>query len=402
MQTMDFIRNEIDKTTKLPENQTDPEMLPLPYPYTTPSAETGFLDMYYWDTYFTQKCLFLLDRKEQAANNVRDLAYMLMKYGKIPNGSRECFLGRSQPPFFGLMLADILHAYPEAFTMQECFDWLEKEYTFWETCRSTPVGLSRYYTESGDAECFDAIAAYKDRLNIQLENSVKCGRDALAEFESGWDCTPRFHSKCTEFAPVDLNCLLYMDEVLLSNWAEQLSYPDRAEKYAQKVQQRADQIRSCMKRDGIYFDYHYTSDTCSDVVSCAGLFPFFAGIDTDPESFRKTIAHLERPFGLVACEHDDTRYQWSAPNGWAPLHYIAVAAAHRLGLQDDARRIADKYLQITDRIFSETGRIWEKFNVETGNLEVNSEYGTPEMLGWSAGVYTAFSEFRNSGYHSLI
>ncbi len=129
---------------------------------------------------------------------------------------------------------------------------------------------------------------------------------------------------------------------------------------------------------------------------------YFVGIDEDKDGFLKTLSILEDVYGVVACKSDENRYQWAEPNSWAPLNYIAVAAAQRLGLQDDARRLVDKYLLVTENIFDKTERLWEKFNAKTGDLEVASEYGTPEMLGWSAGVYIAFYEYRKTGYKNLL
>ena len=69
MTVYEFISNNIDKTTKTyDENIQDGigiPLIPLPYPFTTPCAEGMFQEMYYWDTYFTHKCLFLTKRGGQ-------------------------------------------------------------------------------------------------------------------------------------------------------------------------------------------------------------------------------------------------------------------------------------------------------------------------------------------------
>ena len=63
----------------------------------------------------------------------------------------------------------------------------------------------------------------------------------------------------------------------------------------------------------------------------------------------------------------------------------------RYGYEKDARRIAKKYSQMVERVFAETGSLWEKYDVTTGKVSVSREYETPKMLGWSAGVYLAFA-----------
>ena len=42
--------------------------------------------------------------------------------------------------------------------------------------------------------------------------------------------------------------------------------------------------------------------------------------------------------------------------------------------------------------FEKTGVIWEKYDGRDGSIAVTNEYETPEMLGWSAGVYRFFVE----------
>ena len=48
-------------------------------------------------------------------------------------------------------------------------------------------------------------------------------------------------------------------------------------------------------------------------------------------------------------------------------------------------------------LFERTGYLWEKYNVINGSIEVASEYGTPDMLGWTAGVYLAFTNYLENG-----
>lgn len=138
-------------------------------------------------------------------------------------------------------------------------------------------------------------------------------------------------------------------------------------------------------------------------MSCAAFFPYAVGMDEDKATFLRTLSVLESEHGLVACRHlGKQTYQWGEPNGWAPLHYMAVKAADQLGLKEEAKRIAEKYLNAQTHIFQKTGRLWEKYNAETGELDVVAEYDTPELLGWSAGVYMAFLHYRESGYRQLL
>lgn len=399
-----FIIENIDNTTKNNKaNEGDETLLPLPYPFTTPCVSGTFQEMYYWDTYFTQKALFLSGREKQAENNVRNFAYLLEKYGKIPNGNRTWYLRNSQPPFLGLMLLDMLIHAPQSISLLEAFSWLKKEYDFWMTKRIAPNGLNAYNIDTEDFADAGTFEWYQSRTGICLEQTVENCRCIYSECESGWDFSPRFHSRCIYHNPVDLNCLLFLDETLLGKWTLELGKNEESVYYFNLAQNRKEKILTLMKTNKGYFDFDFEKNVHSDVVSCAGLFPFAVGLDDDKEIFLKTLAHLEREYGVVACLNTDgNQYQWCEPNGWAPLQYIAVLAAEKLGLKDDAKRIVEKYLNAQSCIFHKTNRLWEKYNAETGGLDVVSEYGTPEMLGWSAGVYMAFLNYRENGYKQLI
>lgn len=77
-------------------------IIPLPYPYIVPGGRFG--EIYYWDSYFTMLGLKAADKTEMLENMVNNFAYLIDTLGYIPNGNRTYFIGRSQPPFFSLMI----------------------------------------------------------------------------------------------------------------------------------------------------------------------------------------------------------------------------------------------------------------------------------------------------------
>ena len=391
MTTYQFICENIDKTsrvyTKRPKGKKS--LIGLPYPFTSPCIEGIFQEMYYWDTYFTNKGLLEIGKGEQAVNNAKNFLYLLTNYGKIPNGNRMDYLSRSQPPFLGLMLEDILQNVPNALSLQEAFDGLELELAFWNKKRILSNGLNCYGCDLPESELARKlhVTGYRNRTGKKVAYTIENARNILCECESGWDFSPRFDLQCSVCNPIDLNCLLYKDEMLLSAWAERLGDAQKSQFYAKAAQERADKVRRLMRKEGLYFDYNAVKDCCCETLSCAALFPYFVGLDNDIVGFQKALTCLERRFGVVACDSMENCYQWSAPNSWAPLNFVAFFAAKRLSLTDDALRIAKKYIEATDKLFALTGKLWEKYNAENGELDHASEYGTPDMLGWTAGVY---------------
>lgn len=107
---MESIQNYINQNLprclrKNTENQDS--LIGLPRPYMVPSASGLFQEMYYWDTYFTNKGLLLRGDIEQAKNHVDNLCYLIETYGFVLNGNRDNYLYNSQPPFLSMMARDV-------------------------------------------------------------------------------------------------------------------------------------------------------------------------------------------------------------------------------------------------------------------------------------------------------
>jgi hypothetical protein len=70
-----------------------------------------FRESYYWDTYWIVLGLIASDMLDTAESILDTFALVLQKHGFIPNGLRQYYLNRSQPPFFFLMLKKIAEAH---------------------------------------------------------------------------------------------------------------------------------------------------------------------------------------------------------------------------------------------------------------------------------------------------
>src|SRR5579863_9433836 len=103
-------------------------LLPLPYPYIVPGGR--FREIYYWDSYFTMLGLKESGEYTMMENMVRNFAYLIDTYGHIPNGNRTYYLGRSQPPFFSVMVALLAEVKGDSI-YQIYLPAMEKEYNFW-------------------------------------------------------------------------------------------------------------------------------------------------------------------------------------------------------------------------------------------------------------------------------
>lgn len=390
MTVKEYILAHIGETTRVSDGK-DPDLVFLPKAYTVPSIRESFQEMYYWDTYFTNKGLILTGNAEQAVNNLENFAFLIEKFGYIPNGTRTPLLNRSQPPFFGLALKDTWGFLTD--TQKTRFtEALKTEYDFWLNRRTSADGFAHYDAETIDEEYLAFTYFYERRVGVKTPHTIERGRDIMAEAESGWDFSPRFPNGCTKYAAVDLNSLLYADEILLAEIDT-----DSADVWLKRANERKKKMLAMQGDDGVYFDYDCIRKQPSRVYSCASFFPYFVGISQDKMGFKRLLAELEYPYGVVSAKTEQKGFQWATPNGWAPLFYVCVASSIAVGDDVSARRIAEKYIRILDDIFEKTGALYEKYDVVTGKIGIGEEYGTPEMLGWTAGIYLSLQRYLDTG-----
>ena len=389
MTVSEYIFKHITETTRVSDGK-DPDLVALPKPYTVPSMKDSFQEMYYWDTYFTNKGLILTGNIDQAINNLENFAFLIEKFGYIPNGTRTPLLNRSQPPFFGLAIKDVW-TYLTDEQKKRFTEALKTEYDFWLKRRTSEDGCVHYDCETNDEEYLAFTYFYERRVGIETPHTVERGRDIMAEAESGWDFSPRFPDGCTKYSPTDLNSLLYADAMLLSALDK-----DNVAYWLKQADMRKEKM-AFGQVDGVYFDYSYTQKQPSMVYNCTGFFPYFVGCSQDKSGFEKLLSELEYPYGIISAKTEQKGFQWATPNGWAPLFYVCVAAAIAVGDEKSAKRIAEKYVRILDEIFEKTGALYEKYDVVTGKIGIGEEYGTPEMLGWTAGIYLSLQQYLQTG-----
>ena len=374
-------------------------LIGLPYPYTTPCANEGFTEMYYWDTYFTNAGLIAEGNVQQAKNNADNVRFLIHKYGFMPNGNRTFYLGNTQPPFYYKMVEDIFEKTGDKAWLKESYDALVKEYGYWQTNRTAPNGLNVYgphkdYTKEYIEEKYDYFKyRYKGFEAKNEKEKSACAHTIVTMCESGWDCCTRFENAGEYYNPVDLNSLLYGLEKSMENFSKILENGEAA-LWSERAARRKEKMLEIMfdNKRGIFLDWNYKEERFSPVVSAASLYPLFVKLDDTPE---KAIGVLKNElflkYGVSACVPGEYDYslQWDYPNVWAPLQYIAYAACKNYGFDSLAERVAETYIKLLDENFAQTGNLWEKYDGLTGKV-ANADYNAPKMMGWTAGVYMYF------------
>jgi alpha,alpha-trehalase len=397
-----YIENHFDSTIYRDAPGAGFRGVDLPYPYTSPCIreEGKYYFFFYWDTYWTNKGLLASGRAETAKHNILNMLWLIRRQGYMPN--HVGIYNRSQPPYLNRMVRDYVAATGDRSILPEAAQGLLVEYNFWMTARRNGTGLNQY--GSHDTDEGHAVTGRKARITAiapiegkTAEQICYSGFTHTAEAESGCDYTPRFEGRCPDFAAVDLNTLLYELELDLAGYQQELGWDYHLD-FTKRAQTRKELIHKLLWDDerGWFFDYDSVNRRPGNVPALTGLLPLVAGIATPQQAARaaENIKWFERDYGLgftpelPGCR----RYQWSFPNVWPPMAWVAVEAMRKYGFENNAKRLASKYVETARRLFAKTGQLWEKTDAETGDV-AGGEYDAAAMLGWTAGVYIELESY---------
>ncbi|MEO8242246.1 MAG: trehalase family glycosidase [bacterium] len=372
----------------------DPDLrssrLPLPHPYVVVGGR--FQEVYYWDSYFTQLGLLKTGQFGLVRGMLDNFAYVIATIGHIPNGCRSYFLTRSQPPFFAAMVRDYGRATGDlAAAYATYLPAMEAEYCYFTTTAHTVGGLARYWDEASGprVEMYGHDLGWVDFA----EDHPDYFRNLRAACESGWDFSSRWLTdpmdistiRTTDLWAVDLNCLLLQHEEILAEASNSPAYGVAADARRAAI---AGQFFD--DRLGFFCDVEIAGGTLSQRVTAAGLFPLYVGAATPQQAARAVAVLKDRllaPGGLLTTDITCGQ-QWDAPNGWAPLNWIAIQGLRRYGYADLADDLRRRWLATCDTVFKASGKFVEKYNViDPLAPSGGGEYALQDGFGWSNGVY---------------
>jgi alpha,alpha-trehalase len=380
-------------------------LIPIPHDYIVPGGRFG--EIYYWDSYFTMLGLASAGRIDSIEQMIRNFSFMIRKYGHIPNGNRTYFISRSQPPFFAFMVDLFSKISNNPGVLDEFGPDIVTEYRFWMSGeRYLPeYGLNRYW----DNRPIPRQESYSE--DIELADHWKGSKEELfrhvrAACESGWDFTVRWFSdgmnmhsiNASNILPVDLNALLFGVERILSSYYESIGELQKVKAVAFTMQRRKRALEDyCWDAETrFYYDFDMTAGIKTPIESLAAVYPLFTGLASGQQA--EAVAALLRDSflfsgGLVSTAVDSGQ-QWDFPNGWAPLHWIAVKGLADYGHLELALEIARRWTELNETVYRNTGKFVEKYNVvDTSLLAGGGEYPVQDGFGWSNGVYLALKDF---------
>jgi alpha,alpha-trehalase len=360
-------------------------LIGLPYPYVVPGVGAMFQEMYYWDSFFAGLGLVGTPHDGLVVDMAENMAWLIERFGMVPNGSRYYFLSRSQPPFFTQMVR-LAYAVKQAHgePAEALHAWLgrmlllaDREYEIvWRGIaqphhRLVHEGMSRYFD-----------------INFL---------DMLASCESGWDHSTRCGDRWLSHLPVDLNAVLYQAECDMHEAAEIVGDRERAEVYSARAAERAERFSNLFWEPeiGFFLDYDFVNRKRNPTPSLAGFYPLWVGLAT-PEQAARIVAEwlprFQQRGGLVTSLDQQEGRQWAWPNGWAPLQWIAAEGLDRYGFHAEAQRVRASWCATCTTFYGRTGVLWEKYNVVDPDAEGEAGfYGHVTGFGWTNGVFVDFA-----------
>jgi alpha,alpha-trehalase len=424
MTAEDFSKIEV---RRLPEDTSqirEQGLLYLPNPYVVPGGR--FNEMYGWDSYFIQLGLLKDGQIDLAKDMADNFLYEIRQYGQILNANRTYYLTRSQPPFLTEMLLGVYRQTKDRAWLADLVKTTEEYYRYWtrEPHLTPQTGLSRYF-DLGDGpspevlasevnaaghthydlvrnyfrthrvEAYDMARFYDRKRDLLTPEFYKADRSMR---ESGFDPSARFgpfNADIVAYNPVCLNSLLYVMEKEMAEILEILGKAAEAASWRERAGERAERVNRLMwdAHDGLYYDYNFEKKQLRPYPFLTTFYPLWAGIASAEQAarVRKALGKFEQPGGLRTSTNRSGD-QWDAPFGWAPLQLIAVEGLRRYGYNDDANRIAEKFLSMVYEEFRRTGNILEKYDVERRAADIQGEvrygYNSNEVgFGWTNGVY---------------
>lgn len=402
-------------------------LIPLPHPYIVPGGR--FREIYYWDSYFTMLGLQASGHVGMIRNMIDNFSFLIDQVGCIPNGNRTYFIGRSQPPFFSLMVK-LLNDEDEKVVrdgreeeegvLVKYLPQLEKEYKFWmegvdlltpaepsinRVVRMDDGSILNRYWDQYDTP---RPEAYKEDVELSHQSNQKpeaLFRHLRAAAESGWDFSSRWFKDVTSFAtihtteiiPVDLNCLLFHLEKVISEAYQLAGNSKKSTEYLSLSNKRKLSIKKhCWKEQKkFFFDYDFIGQKQKEHYTLAAAFPLFFEIAT-PDQAVHTATILGEQFlkpGGMTTTVEASGQQWDAPNGWAPLQWITYKGLLNYGLDDLANQLKSNWTNANLKVYQKTGKMTEKYDVWSDKAEASGgEYPNQDGFGWTNGVFLAMTK----------
>ncbi|KAL5119174.1 hypothetical protein ACEQ8H_002882 [Pleosporales sp. CAS-2024a] len=388
-----------------------------------------FREPYYWDSFWiTEGLLRTKGSFTQIAENIiENFLDLVEQIGFVPNGARRYYENRSQPPLLTQMVR-VYVEYTQNYTLLErALPILEREYDFWVTNRTVTLeragrnySLNHYAVENNqprpesyyedyvtannrtyfntNGQQFNASQSLNDTQKAALYANLASGAESGWDYSTRWianpadaindDYFPLRSLNTRKIIPVDLNSILYYNEITIAHFHKRQGNYSAARQWAARAANRSEAMSTLLwnAEHYSYFDYNLTSssqnvyslaDNTSTPLSLAGappgqqvtfqvsqFYPFWTGaapesIKSDPSAMRRVFARVSELVnsraGGIAATNLISGQQWDEPNVWPPLQYILMQGLLNIPLQvssdnddDDDEQTRQDYIWTQD------------------------------------------------------
>ncbi|KAI0845278.1 glycoside hydrolase family 37 protein [Daldinia vernicosa] len=450
-----------------------------------------FREPYYWDSFWIIEGLLRTGGSftQISRNIIENFLDFVEQFGFVPNGARLYYLNRSQPPLLTQMVKTYIDYTNDTSLLERALPLLIKEHNFWIENRTLAITsgdktfhLAHYEVQNTEPrpESYreDYITAnnrsYYAESGIIYPESHPLNESEKAELysnlasgaETGWDYTSRWIANPSDAAkdvyfplrslntnnivPVDLNSILFANEMVISGYLGKSGDSPLATEFEQLAKNRSEAMYALMWNDKYmsYFDYNLTSGAQDLYVPSnadttpaekadapegyqvffhvAQFYPFWLGA-APPQlrdnplavklAFQRVSDRVSEKAGGVAATNYVTGQQWDQPNVWPPLMHVLIEGLLKtpatfgkedpayLETQDLSLKLAQRYLDSTFCTWRATGGstdetpkleglgpddegiMFEKYADDSTNVAGGGgEYEVVEGFGWTNGV----------------
>lgn len=393
-------------------------IIPVPHPVVVPGGR--FREFYYWDSYWIVRGLLLSEMYDTVKGMLNNFVSIVDRYGLIPNGGRNYYTMRSQPPLFIAMVDSYLEFTNDTEFLGKNIKYLEKEFLFWIKNRKIEVSKNgRNYTlcQYRDNSSGPRPESYREDVEtaqfFETEDRNRFYSELKSAAESGWDFSSRWFIndkgknqgnltdiKIKSIVPVDLNAIIYWNAKLLSKFFKILNRPKEAEVY-EKISDKWLEAVDAILWDpelGAWLDYDLLNNKKRDYVYPSNLSPLWTNCypaDKKSDYTEKVVNYMIKRkvldnLGGVPASLEHTGEQWDYPNAWPPHQYIIIMGLENANTTVTKRfafELAEKWVQNNYKAYTQTKAMYEKYDATVvGGHGGGGEYEVQLGFGWTNGV----------------
>ncbi len=350
-----------------------------------------------------------------------NFVHLIRQFGKIPNGGRNYYLNRSQPPLFIQMVHQYEQHTGDTEWVKSILPEMVTEFLYWQdehlvtfekngkrysmvryNCQDMGPRPESYFEDFNLVRNFAEKEAAKNEMYWELKTGA----------ESGWDYSTRWFisdgtnqgelqdTKPRSIIPVDLNCFHAQNAQMLAKYFSLFQNESEAQKYKQFYEILNQSISEVLwdSEDGIWYDYDFLNSVSRRYFSPSNLTPLWTGNGNATEE-NSAVEYLSKqnldvfPGGLpTSFQHSGQ--QWDFPNCWPPLEHILVQGLEKTGIakaKEMAYEIAAKRVKGCYVNFSQKGHMFEKYDAsQIHRIGSGGEYEVQLGFGWTNGVVLDF------------